>query len=249
MPAKNFNYPEEYMFEGVMYNDFIKGGKLTLKNGGVINLKGSSPYDCKPEAMFDGIYAKEYVSGDFSKYGYVCWAQADYHFEFTVTKDCIPYYLPFNPGTSYSLAWRVLDVTDNKWIYIPETSDAKFIQDMVWRKMVPGKLLKDHNYKFYPISNPANPWNHANVQELWLATTERFIFKSRNKYYNFNDESYNDNSYYNHIQDTSYINLYENGISLISILETKNINGETFKPIEKINKFRVCKLVEPLQNK
>ena len=242
MPAKNFNYPEEYMFEGVIYNDFIKGGKLTPQNRGVINLKGSSPYDCKPEAMFDGIYAKENVpAGDFGKYGYVCWSQGDYHFEFTVTKDCIPYYLPFNPGTSYSLAWRVLDVTDNKWIYIPETSDAKFIQDIVWRKMVPDKLIKNHHYKFYPIPNPANPWNNANIQEIWLATTDRFIFKVKNKYYNFEDDTYNDNSY-NHIQDISYNNLYNNGTCLECLLDDRNIGDETFKPITKINKFRVCKL-------
>ena len=74
-------------------------------------------------------------------------------------------------------------------------------------------------------------------------TSIKYILNVRNKYYSIKDKHYNrERKIYESIGNKlDILSIKEEGFDIKELLEDKTINDETFKPIDKFNRFKLDK--------
>ena len=126
------------------------------------------------------------------------------------------------------------DESNNEFVFVEvlETKD-----DKTWYKLLTCEMGR---YKIIPVNN------YVGFSEWFIKSDSYYLIKKDNDLYSINDSYYDINSkeYIKIPQNTTdkkeiFIN---NNVILSKLCEEKNINDETFKPIDKLLPFKISKL-------
>ena len=146
------------------------------------------------------------------------------------------YYSDSGGDSSKKLNLYKFDETNNEFVFVEELETK---DDANWYKLL---TCESGKYRIMPVEN------YACFSEWFVKSEVYYLIKKNNDLYSINDSYYdiNKQNYVPIAQNTTdkkeiFINNNNNNI-LSDLYMDKNINGETFKPADKLIPFRISKL-------
>ena len=142
--------------------------------------------------------------------------------------------------STYNLGNSILNIYDENRnnvnsLYKTNYIDCNFKWTLMFKNVQPGI------YHF----NADTTNYHSLLSEIFLEINYIYLIRKNNKYYNIDNENYDivEKEYSNLTQNSDILDLFKNkSFALDSLFQEVTINDETFKPIDKFDKFRLCRI-------